>query len=83
MFADLAHLVEQHPRNVQVVGSSPTIGFQTFVGLEPTNGVSADQVGGRAAQEGGGSERRRPEGADRKSATGGVGSSPTIGSIFI
>ena len=29
--------------------------------------------------EGGDSERRRPEGADRKSATGGVGSSLTVG----
>ena len=30
--------------------------------------------------EGGDSERRRPEGADRKSATGGDSSSPTVGS---
>ena len=33
--------------------------------------------------EGGDSERRRPEGADRKAATGGGSSSPTVGSYFI
>ena len=25
--ANLAHLVEQHPRNVQVLGSTPRVGF--------------------------------------------------------
>ena len=29
-FADLAHLVEQHPRNVQVLGSSLGIGFNSL-----------------------------------------------------
>ena len=27
LFANLAHLAEQHPRNVQVLGSSPRVGF--------------------------------------------------------
>ena len=27
IFADLAHLVEQHPRNVQVLSSSLRVGF--------------------------------------------------------
>ena len=49
-FADLAHLVEQHPRNVQVVGSSPTIGLQPLVGLEPTNGESGQKIASSAEQ---------------------------------
>ena len=27
LFANLAHPAEQHPRNVQVLGSSPRVGF--------------------------------------------------------
>ena len=27
VIANLAHLAEQHPRNVQVLGSSPRVGF--------------------------------------------------------
>ena len=33
--ANLAHLAEQHPRNVQVLGSSPRVGF--FVSGGVTN----------------------------------------------
>ena len=32
VFANLAHPAEQHPRNVQVLGSSPRVGF--FISIE-------------------------------------------------
>ena len=49
-FADLAHLVEQHPRNVQVLGSSPGIGLQPLSGLKPSNEESGQKIASSAQQ---------------------------------
>ena len=73
IFADLAHPVEQRPRNAQVIGSSPIVGYKMLLKtqeffcfkikffmpqLEPITVAHADQREGRV----GGSKRSlRPE----------------------